>query len=88
MPKYIDIVKLTHEYYKNPSYHQLCKVLNEAPIEKVISVEWIEKYLTSFREIYEKIDDEWKTACRAGWVIYVIENMLKEWEKENENIRG
>lgn len=48
-----------------------------------IPIEWIEKYLKPFRETYEKIDDDWKPACRAGWVIYVIENMLNAWEKEN-----
>lgn len=68
MAKFIDIEKATHEYYKNPSYHQLCKVLNEAPIVNVIPVEWIKDWLGKLKDGY---DDS-------------VYQMLEDWENENE----
>ena len=72
MAKFIDIEKATHEYYKNPSYHQLCKVLNDAPIVKVIPVEWIKDEI-----------DYLEGTGRFELSEYLGE-MLEEWEKENE----
>lgn len=58
------------------------EVLDHIPEIEAIPIEWIEKYLTPFRERYEKIRDEWKPTSSAGWVIDVIEDLLKEWRKK------
>ena len=35
IPRYIDAVALIHEYYKNPTYQNLCKAINETPTADV-----------------------------------------------------
>lgn len=69
----IDAEKVVHEYYKNPSYQQLCKVLNEAPTVKAIPIEWIDGY------IKRRAND-----VNIYAEILFISDMVKEWEKENE----
>ena len=66
----IDDEKVVHEYYKNPSYHQLCKVLNEAEEVIAIPIDWIHNYLnnTFLPESH----------------FWVIQKMIKEWAKEHE----
>lgn len=96
MKQYIDIVKVTHEYYKNPSYHQLCKVLNDSPIEKVIPIEWIKERLnkavafTHSKAEGNIIDDGCVVSVvSASFTAHVLLNLLEDWEKEkNEDIRG
>lgn len=78
----IDDEKVVHEYYKNPSYHQLCKVLNEAPTIDAIPIEWIKKYLHEL----ELISKDNLDLGEDGYFedVVAIENMLYAWEKENE----
>ena len=48
-----------------------------------IPIEWIEKYLESYKEHFIKLSDKSKETSGAGWVIDVLESTLREWEKEN-----
>jgi len=65
----IDAEKVVHEYYKNPSYQQLCKLLNEAPTVEAIPIAWLEKeYLGEIRragcmprsEVVKEIIERWR----------------------------
>ena len=38
MPRYSDMDALIHEYYKNPTYQNLCKAKNNAPAADVVEV--------------------------------------------------
>ena len=58
--------------------------IKNAPTVKAITVEWIEKYLEPYKEHFNKLSDKAKETSGAGWVIDVLESMLREWEKENE----
>ena len=70
----IDAEKVVHEYYKNPSYQQLCKVLNEAPTVKAIPIEWIEEWYKT--HVYYLKEEK--------PIIYAYEQMIMDWEKEHE----
>ncbi len=65
----IDVEKVVHEYYKNPTYEQLCKAFNEAPIVRAIPVDWINEWMRKSENTYNREQ---------------VYEMLKEWEKEND----
>ncbi len=52
----IDVEKVIHEYYKNPSYQQLCRVLNEAPTEEAIPISWMNDYMFHMGNIFGPMD--------------------------------
>lgn len=54
-----------------------------APIVHAIPIEWIKGYITPFQEFHDCLSEELKENDGAGWVVDVLETMLKEWEKEN-----
>ena len=58
--------------------------VDNAPTVKAIPIEWIEKYLEPYKEHFNKLSDKSKETSGAGWVIDVLETVLREWEKENE----
>lgn len=49
-----------------------------------IPVEWIKNYIIPFQVHHDSLSEETKENDGAGWVIDVLETMLREWEKENE----
>lgn len=54
-----------------------------APVVEAIPIEWIKGYLTPFQVHYDSLSEESQQNSGAGWVIDVIESMLRDWEKEN-----
>ena len=71
--KLIDAEKVVHEYYKNPSYQQLCKVLNDAPTVEAIPVDWIKTEAQQMLIDREISDKEMK--C--------IKKLIKKWVNRN-----
>ena len=54
MPRYIDADALIHEYYKNPTYLNLCTAINNAPTANVVEMKCLDK----ITEVHEKIGYE------------------------------
>ena len=73
------VTKESLEYMHRPI------VIENAPTVEAIPIEWIEKYLEPYKEHFNKLSDKSKETSGAGWVIDVLESMLREWEKENAN---
>lgn len=63
------------------------KIINEwvdnQPTVKAIPIEWIKGYITPFQVHHDSLSEELKENDGAGWVVDVLETMLREWEKEN-----
>ena len=53
------------------------------PTVKAIPIEWIKGYITPFQVHHDSLSEELKENDGAGWVVDVLETMLREWEKEN-----
>lgn len=70
--------------YDGEGYYVDGNEVANAPIVEAIPIEWIEKYLEPYKEHFNKLSDKSKEISGAGWVIDVLESMLREWEKENE----
>ena len=51
---------------------------------KAIPIEWIKNYLIPFQVHHDSLSEDSKENDGAGWVIDVLETMMREWEKENE----
>lgn len=62
----------------------LYRQINEAKEIKAIPIEWIKDYIIPFQVHHDSLSEETKENDGAGWVIDVLETMLREWEKENE----
>lgn len=62
------------------------KRISEAPTVEAIPIEWIKDYIIPFQEFHDRLNEERKENDGAGWVVDVLEGMLKRWEKENGNI--
>lgn len=58
----------------------------EAEVE-AIPIEWIKGYITPFQEFHDCLSEELQENDGAGWVVDVLETMLREWERENETNR-
>ena len=54
------------------------------PSLKAIPVEWIKDYIIPFQVHHDSLSEERKENDGAGWVVDVLEGMLKKWEKEHE----
>lgn len=68
-------------------YEALDKVneeLRAIPYVKAIPVKWIKDYIIPFQVHHDSLSEETKENDGAGWVVDVLETMLREWEKENE----
>ena len=53
-------------------------------MSQYIPIEWIKDYIIPFQVHHDSLSEELKENDGAGWVVDVLETMLKEWEKENE----
>lgn len=84
----IDIDKISKdaewdEYYDGfISYSSA--MIDEAEIVDAIPIEWIKDYIIPFQVFHDSLSEELKENDGAGWVVYVLETMLREWEKEHE----
>ena len=61
------------------------KAILNAPTVEAIPIEWIKGYITPFQEFHDCLSEELKENDGAGWVVDVLETMLREWKKENEH---
>lgn len=67
------------------SYSQASiQLINDQPEVEAIPIEWIKDYITPFQVFHDSLSEETKENDGAGWVVDVLETMLKDWEKENE----
>ena len=55
------------------------------PYRKAIPIEWIKGYITPFQVHHDSLSEELKENDGAGWVVDVLEEMIREWEKENDS---
>lgn len=51
--------------------------------EEAIPIEWIKDYIIPFQVHHDSLSEELKENDGAGWVVDVLEGMLKRWEREN-----
>lgn len=79
----IDADKLRHELIMG---HDLvgAKYTDMADTVKAIPIEWIKGYLTPFQVHHDSLREDLKENDGPGWVVEVLQTMLREWEKENE----
>ena len=52
---------------------------------EAIPIQWIKDYIIPFQVHHDSLSEELKENDGAGWVIDVLETMLRDWEKENEH---
>ncbi len=74
-----------HGIYDGEGYYVDGNEVANAPTVEAIPIEWIEKYLESYKEHFNKLSDKSKETSGAGWVIDVLESTLRDWEKENDS---
>ena len=62
----------------------LSELVDNAPTVEAITIEWIKSYIIPFQAHHDSLSEELKENDGAGWVVDILETMLREWEKENE----
>lgn len=83
----IDADKLENDIAENITVKAVSRMLaitQGQPTVKAIPVEWIKNYLIPFQVHHDSLSEDSKENDGAGWVIDVLETMIREWEKENE----
>lgn len=61
------------------------KAILNAPTVKAIPIEWIKGYILPFQVHHDSLSEELQENDGPGWVVEVLQTMLREWEKENED---
>lgn len=78
--KLIDLEKINLD---NSLIEIITDMINQ-PIIDAIPVEWIKDYIMPFQVYHDRLNEERKENDVAGWVVDVLEGMLKKWEREHE----
>lgn len=83
----IDFDKLMEQYdfYNEFAVHDLRYLKEDClPFVEAIPIEWIKNYLIPFQVHHDSLSEDSKENDGAGWVIDVLETMMRDWKKEND----
>lgn len=79
----VDIDKFNKLYFSSYDCSDRAGLLEMCTV-KAIPIEWIKDYITPFQVFHDSLSEELQENDGPGWVVEVLQTMLREWEKENE----